>query len=311
MPELPEIFSSDRTFHHAAAHLEKQGVQVFGAPLVSLWHDPTAPKATLGAEDDCTNADIDGDSDSGNGIIDEQEDSVNDTGEGCVVELTASDAPLVKRGSGTVSQSHVYPPLPGTCPTLDDRNQLASDNQFISQQNAKNKRTAKSAGSEFVKIPFKELPYTPMPPERLSSLVLDKVTHTPRTLLIHFGLMVVQVSVSHYYSCPRFTPHLIPLSSSSDTVSSPHLPASIHCIAVGIPEARSTQSMYIHLPIYLTLVFINILCVLPIKTRIFKVTVAFVFEGFTLAFLTRSHLLQVRFQHATLSLHMFYNIRMQ
>ncbi|EIM79119.1 uncharacterized protein STEHIDRAFT_116777 [Stereum hirsutum FP-91666 SS1] len=237
MPELPEIFSSDRTFHHAAAHLEKQGVQVFGAPLVSLWHDPTAPKATLGAEDDCTNADIDGDSDSGNGIIDEQEDSVNDTGEGCVVELTASDAPLVKRGSGTVSQSHVYPPLPGTCPTLDDRNQLASDNQFISQQNAKNKRTAKSAGSEFVKIPFKELPYTPMPPE---------LTHTPRTLLIHFGLMVVQI---------QYLLHT--------------------CLQV------YTASQWAYLKL------------VPHKTRIFKVTVAFVFEGFTLAFLTRSHLLQL------------------
>lgn len=47
----------------------------------------------------------------------------------------------------------------------------------------------------------------------------------------------------------------------------------------------------------------DVLCVLlPIKTRIFKITVAFVFEGFTVAFLTRSHLLQVRFQRGTLAL---------
>lgn len=194
MPELPELYSSEQTFHHAAAHLEKQGVQVFGASLLSLWHDPTQPK-TGDSGDDAAMGDEQLDSDSDDDIADKQENSVHDAGEGCVVELTASDAPLVKRGSGTVSQSHVYPPLPGTCPTLDDRNKLLLDNKLISQQNAKTKRLAKSEGRDFVKTPFKEFPYTPLPQDKLSSLVLSKVSYTPRTLLIHFGLMIVQVNI--------------------------------------------------------------------------------------------------------------------
>lgn len=246
MPELPEIYSSERTFHHAASQLEQQGIKVYGARLLSLWHDPTKPKAPKGDASVVSSYDNgdDGDEDDEEEAlseeeIDEQEDSMHDTSEGCVVELTASDAPRVKRGSGTVSQSHVYPPLPGTCPTLADRDRISEANKRISQQNAKKRRIAKADKSKFVKTPFEELPYTPIPQEHLQSLVLSKVTYTPRTLLIHFSLMIVQVRI--YIIFLSVFANFSSNHNASDPVPPPYVPSSLHSTSVGTSEACSTQ----------------------------------------------------------------------